>query len=245
MLVIVRTKKLLHLLQSVLAILSLTLVGGQSMTAQTTEWKYMHKGNRAFEAQDYAEAELNYLKALKENPRSSRALFNLGDVQLAKNNPQAAYDYFDQSLKLESDTLVQAMACHNQGYIYHTTAMSSTKEEERQQYLRMAIERYKESLRKNPLDEDTRYNLALCQKLLKPSPEQQGQNQNQQKDSQQQDEQQQQKQEQQQPQQSENSQDDRKTDQLLNLSRQAEKRTKEKVDKALQNPRQKRLEKNW
>ena len=98
--------------------------------AQTDEWKYMHKGNRAFEAQDYDEAGLCYLNAIQENSTSSRALFNLGDVQLAKNNPQAAYDYFEKSIKLEKDTLVKAMAYHNQGYIYHASAMSSTKEDE-------------------------------------------------------------------------------------------------------------------
>lgn len=218
-----------------------------SSFAQTDEWKYMHKGNRAFHAQDYAEAEMCYLNALKENPRSARALFNLGDVQIAKNNAQAALDYFDKSLDLETDSLVQAMAYHNQGYIYQSGAMSSTKEEERQQLLLKAIDKYKHSLRRNPADDETRYNLALCQKLLKPNPENQGQNNQQQdnKQQQQQNEQQKEQQQQQQQQQSAEQRDDKKSEQLMNLSRQAEKRTKQKVDKAMQNPRKMRLEKNW
>lgn len=212
------------------------------VTAQTDEWKYMHKGNRAFEMQDYAEAEMCYLKALQLNPRSAQVLFNLGDVQLAKNNAEAALDYFDKSLNLSSDTLIQSMAYHNQGYIYQAAAMSSTKEDERQKLLLQAIEKYKHALRRNPLDDDTRYNLALCQKLLKPSSNQSQQQQQNQENQQEQQEQQEQPQQQPQPQ---SQQDDKKSEQLLNLSKQAEKKAKQKVDKALQNPRKMRLEKNW
>ena len=212
-----------------------------TVTAQTEEWKYMHKGNRAFEAQDYAEAEMCYLKALQLNPRSAQALFNLGDVLLAKNNAEAALDYFDKSLNMNPDTLIQSMAYHNQGYIYQAAAMSSTKEDERQKLLVQAIEKYKHALRRNPMDDDTRYNLALCQKLLKPSSNQSQQQQQQNQENQQD----QQEQQERQQQQSQPQQDDKKSEQLLNLSKQAEKKAKQKVDKALQNPRKMRLEKNW
>lgn len=198
----------------------------------------MQKGNRAFENKDYSKAELNYLNVLKAHPSSAEALFNLGNTQLGKNNAQAALDYFEKAKQSSADTTLTAMALHNQGYVYQASAMSSTKENERQQHLRTAIDHYKQALRLNPADNNTRYNLALCQKLLK--------------DSQQQDEQQdashnQQQNEDQQQQQAEEQQkkDGKQTQQLLNLAKQAEKRAKEKVDKAMKNQRPKNLEKNW
>ena len=210
--------------------------------AQTTEWKYMNKGNRAFDNKDFSKAELNYINVLKANPNSAEALFNLGNVQLGKNNAQAALDFYEKVRQCATDTALNAITCHNQGYIYQASAMSSTKEDERQKALRVAIDYYKQALRLNPTDDNTRYNLALCQKLLKDS-EQQNQNQNQQpEDSQSQDNQSEQKQQQSEPQEQK---EDKQTQQLLNLAKQAEKRAKEKVDNAMKNRRPKSLEKNW
>lgn len=207
--------------------------------AQSAEWKNIQKGNRAFENKDYSKAELNYLNVLKTHPSSAEALFNLGNTQLGKNNAQAALDYFEKAKQSSADTTLTAMALHNQGYVYQASAMSSTKEDERQQHLRTAIDHYKQALRLNPADNNTRYNLALCQKLLKDSQQQSQQQDEQQQDaSQNQDQQQQQTEEQQ-------KKDDKQTQQLLNLAKQAEKRAKEKVDKAMKNRRPKNLEKNW
>ncbi len=216
----------------------LTLVA----TAQTTEWKYMNKGNRAFENKDFSKAELNYLNVLKGKPNSAEALFNLGNVQLGKNNAQAALDYYEKVKQCSTDTALNAITCHNQGYVYQASAMSSTKEDERQKALRIAIDYYKQSLRLNPADDNTRYNLALCQKLLKDS-EQQSQNQDQKpEDSQSQDNKSEQKTQQSEPQEQK---EDKQTQQLLNLAKQAEKRAKEKVDNAMKNRCPKSLEKNW
>ena len=140
--------------------------------AQTEEWKYINKGNKAFENKDYKKAERNYLSVLKKNSNSPEALFNLGNTQLGLNNPQTALEYYEKVKQLSNDTILNAMTNHNQGWVHQALAMSSTKEEERQQNLRIAIEYYKQSLRLNPADNNTRYNLALCQKLLKDSMQQ-------------------------------------------------------------------------
>ena len=208
---------------------------------QTTEWKLTTQGNRAFQRKDYSQAEINYMNVLKNNPKSVAALFNLGNVQLAKGNAQAAFDFFQQCQNASHDTSLTALALHNQGYIYQATAMSSTKEDERQRALREAINYYKQSLRINPSDHNTRYNLALCQKLLKEIPSNNQQSQ-QSPEPQSADQQEQPNQQQEQQQQNSN---DKQTQQLLNLAKQAEKRAKEKVDKAMRNRRPKNLEKNW
>lgn len=212
--------------------------------AQTEEWKYINKGNKAFENKDYKKAERNYLSVLKENPNSPEALFNLGNTQLGLNNPQTALEYYEKVKQISNDTILNAMTNHNQGWIYQALAMSSTKEEERQKNLRIAIESYKQSLRLNPSDNNTRYNLALCQKLLKDSMQQsQKKSENKEQQSETQDDQSQQQQRKQQD--TEKDKDDKKTQQLLNMAKQAEKRAREKVDKAMKNGRSRSLEKNW
>ena len=221
--------------------LLLTILTLCPSVGQTTVWKHTTQGNRAFERKDYSQAEINYLNVLKENPQSAPALFNLGNVQLAKGNAQAALDYFQRVHNVAPDTSLAAQVFHNQGYIYHATAMSSTKEDERQRALREAIEYYKQSLRLNPADDNTRYNLALCQKLLKDIPPSSQQSQ---QTPEPQSVEQQEQQNNQQEQQQQNS-NDKQTQQLLNLAKQAEKRAKEKVDKAMKNRRTKNLEKNW
>ena len=211
--------------------------------AQTPEWKYMYKGNKAFENKDFQKAERHYLNVLKENPKSAEALFNLGNTQLGLNNAQAAMEYYEKVKQCSVDTSLNAMTHHNMGYIFQASAMSTTKEDERQQHLRLAIEQYKQALRINPHDDNTRYNLALCQKLLKDSMQQ---SQNEQDNQEQQEEQQNEQGEQQKQQDTpQDPKEDKQMQQLLNLAKQAEKRTKEKVDKAMKNRRQKGLEKYW
>ena len=118
-----------------------------------------------------------------------------------------------------------------------------------------AVEAYKESLRNNPKDDETRYNLALAQKQLQDQQQNQDQNQDQDKQDQQkeqdkqQDQQkdQQQNQDQQQPSQPEkkdNEMSKENAEQLLNSVMQDEKDVQDKVKKqqVLQGGR---LEKDW
>lgn len=216
------------------SLIFLLLTGFIGTKGQTLSWKLMHQGNRAFSSGHYDEAEKNYLKALTLYPNNARAAFNLGDTYLAKNNPQEALKQYDAAIRTEQNKTVKAMAYHNRGYIYQT--MAGQNQEKRGEFLKQAIEEYKEALRNNPTDNDTRYNLALCQKQLKD-------NQNQPRKQPQQQSQSQQQPQPPQQQKSDPQQADPRTEQLLNLSRQAERRAREKVNNA--RPRHKTLDKNW
>ena len=208
-------------------------------TAQTYDWKQVQKGNRAFDRKDYTAAELHYLGAAGNDLTTPVLNFNLGNVQLGKGSAKASLEYFERvSNSVSTDTTLRAMAYHNQGYIYQASAMSTTREDERQKLLHTAIHHYKQALRLNPSDDNTRYNLALCQKLLKDSSQQQPQPQQQEASPDAPSPQSQQPTDQ--PQ-----RDEKQNQQLLNLAKQAEKRAKEKVDKAMKNKRPKNLEKNW
>ena len=124
-----------------------------------------------------------------------------------------------------------------------------------------SIEAYKQSLRMNPKDEETRYNLALAQKLLN---DQQQQNQDQQNQNQNQDQQQQQQEQKEQEQeqnQDQNEQKENKTQeqkqeneqmsrdnaqQILDAFLQDEKDTQEKVKKAQAKHQERRkTDKQW
>lgn len=227
-----------------LLLLAAVAFHAESGFAQTREYALMHQGNMAFNAKEYDKAEDCYMKVLAANPKNARALFNLADTYLAKNNAAAADSLYEMAGRLEPNRLIRAMASHNRGYILQTSALQD--QEHRQQLLREAIKHYKQALRLNPKDDDTRYNLALCQKQLKDE-EDQKQNQPQQQNRQQQQPQQdnsrqnQAQQQQQQPQ--PNPQDNKQTEQYLNLVKQEERKTLEKL-KAKQ-PRRKSLDKNW
>lgn len=214
----------------------------QAATAQTREWKLLHQGNRSFNAGDYASAEQYYREALKSDPRNTRAIFNLGDTYLAQNNPQEAMKMYADAAKSEPNKVIRAMAFHNMGYIHHKN----------KQYAE-AIKYYKEALRNNPHDEDTRYNLALCQKQLKDNQSEQDKQSNQENPSKGNDEQQpdspqnqpQKKQSDPQNEQNGEGMSDNNAEQLLNLSRQAEQDTRNKLNRQSLTPRKKSLRKNW
>ena len=208
------------------------LVTMTALYAQNTEWATLHQGNRAFKRGEWAKAEAYYRKALKENPRNSRAMFNLGDAYLAQKNGKDALKCFVNAAKEEKNPIVRAMAYHNIGFIHQNNT----------DYAK-AIEAYKEALRNNPHDEDTRYNLALCQRQRQQQQEdeqQQKQQEQQGNDSAEKNEPQQQNSEKQPDQQM----SEENIEQILNLMKQAEQQTREKLEKAVQ-PRRKQLNKSW
>lgn len=196
-------------------------------TAQTTEWSLLHRGNKAFRQQNFKQAENYYRRALESNPHSSRAAFNLGDAYLAQKNTKDALTQYINAAKAETDPTIRGMAYHNVGYVHHLN-----KEYDK------AIDAYKEALRNNPHDADTRYNLVLAQKQRKQQQDQQKQQQKKQKE--------QQPQEQQQNQQRQQNQQmsDDNAEQLLQLARQAEQATRRKMEQA-RRPQPRQLNKNW
>ena len=204
-------------------------------------------GNQQFFKGNTEKAAAYYRKVLHKSPSNSRAMFNLADTYLTKGDVKAADSLYNRVTQIDKNSQIRAMAWHNRGYISQMAALKNKEQE--QNMLRQAIEHYKQSLRLNPRDNRTRYNLALCQKQLKNDPNKQNnkdkqQNKKQQQDKQQnknqQNKQQQQKQEQQKQQ---SPQDKQQMQQYMNLSKQAEKRALEKLKQ--HQPRQRSLQKNW
>ncbi len=227
----------MNTLQKSYLVLLLLLMGG-SVFAQKTEKEYVRSGNRSYNDSLFIKAEVDYRKALEVNPVSTDAMFNLGNALLMQQKAQEAMEQYEAVAKLEQDKNKLAQVYHNMGVILQAA----------QQYA-PCIEAYKESLRNNPKDNETRYNLALAQKMLKDQQQnQQNQDQQQQQDQQdnQQDQQndQQDQQDQNQQQQERDEMSKENAQQLLNAVMQDEKNVQDQVKKQLQ-IQGKKLEKDW
>lgn len=223
----------------------LLLMVAVSVSAQKAERDFIRKGNRLYKDSVYVNAEVNYRKALEVNPKSTVSIFNLGNTLAQQNKPKEAMEQYVAATKIEKEKSNLAQIYHNMGVIFQS-----------QQDYAKAVEAYKQSLRNNPKDDETRYNLALAQKLLKDqqqNQQNQDQNQEQQKQDQQQDkkdqnkDQQQQNKDQQQPpqpQKKDNEMSKENAEQLLNSVMQDEKEVQDKV-KQQQVIQGGRLEKDW
>ena len=213
------------------------LVGGTNAVAQTDR-NLIRQGNRAFKSQKWAAAETQYRKAIFKNQKNPQAIYNLGCALLAQQKDSLAMIQFGNAAQLESNILRRSKSYHNMGVV-----MQNHRE------YAQAIEYYKMALRCNPQDNETRYNLALCKKLLKNN--QQNQNNKNNKDKNKNDKNKDKKNENQDKNNSDkNKQNQEKmsrdnAEQLLNAAIQQEKATKRKMQKAMSQPRRKVYDKNW
>ena len=228
--------------RKVAATLMLLMVA-MSVSAQTDR-QYIRQGNKQFDAGDYPNAEVSYRKAVEKNPKNPQAAYNLGNALLAQKKDSAAIEQFQNASKLETNPLRKYQSFHNIGVICQSHKMYGE-----------AIEAYKNALRLNPTDDETRYNLILC-KHEKQKQDQNKQNQDQNKNDQKKDDQKdQQKQDQnkdkdkdkkedkQQEQKPQMSKDN--AEQLLNAAMQQEKQTQDRLKKAQQQPQRRNIQKNW
>ena len=201
------------------------------------ERQLIKEGNKLFEEGNYQEAEIMYNKATQVNPNSPAANYNLAlslakqiktsDNDSIKNDMTAhALSLFELVPTLTKDSTLIAMAFHNMGNLSY----------ENEAY-KEAVDAYKQSLRHNPNDNDTRYNLRMAQLKLK---EQQQQQQQQDKNQQNQDQQDQDKQnqdKQNQDQQNQDKQDqDKQNQDKQNQDKQNQDKQNQNQDKAQEKP---------
>ena len=257
------TSRKIYLLITLLCCTSL-LVTAQTMT----EGDHIRKGNKFYADSLYEKAEIEYRKALELNPESVDAMYNLGNalfyqIPQSQEKGQEAMKQYTTAAKLETDKSRLAQIYHNLGTLMYMA----------QQYPQ-SVEAYKESMRNNPSDNETRYNLAKAIHMLKQQQQnqenkeqnqeqqqqqkqeqqqqqeeqqnkEQEQQQNQQQDNQQQEQQEEQQQQQQQQQQAEEQISKENAEQILNALMQDEKEIQEKQKKMMQQQRGKTLEKDW
>ncbi len=116
---------------------------------------YIYEGNKNNQTEAFIEAEKSYRKAISLSPEKSEALYNLGNTHFLDKQYDEASQRFFQTQKFATTKEAKHKAFHNMGNVY-----MQKKEYEK------AVEAYKNGLRNNPEDEETRYNYALAKKLL-------------------------------------------------------------------------------
>lgn len=226
------------------------------------ERKVIRDGVRAYDDGEFGEAEVQFRKAENINQESYEAEFNTGVALYGQEK-------YEETVKQYQALLDQTDDSEKTAQIWHNIGNSML---EAQQYA-PSIEAYKSSLRINPLDEDTRYNLAYAKQKLKEEQQQQqnqDQNQDQEKDQEKNQDQQEQEnesdqekeqeQEQQEQEQQENESDQEKeqeqqpvpreiskedAERMLKAIQQQEKDVKEKVDKEKAAAAKVKTEKDW
>ena len=199
--------------------------------------QFIRNGNRLYRQQNYAKAEIEYRKALSKNPSNPQALYNLGTALLMQQKDSAAVAQLQNAAKCETSKLRKAKVWHNVGVACQKHKLFSD-----------AIKAYEESLRNNPSDNETRYNLALCmrqQKNQKNQDKQQNKNKQKQKQKQNKNDKNNKNQNQQQQQKQQEKMSKDNAEQLLNYAEQEERQTQQRLKKHEMQPQRKRLEKNW
>jgi tetratricopeptide (TPR) repeat protein len=222
---------------------------GASFTfPQKAERKNVREGNKLYKKEKYTESEISYRKSLEVNPRSIEGTYNLGNSLYKQGKFPEAAEQYQLIAAQEKDPVKLAQVFHNLGNI----SMKNKQYDK-------SVQAYRQSLRLNPKDDETRYNLALAQKLLE---NQQNQDQSEEQQNKDQKDDQKNKEDQQQNQQQQ--QDDKKQNktqeeqqqneqmskdnaqQMLDAFLQDEKDTQEKVKKAqMQQQQRRRTEKEW
>ena len=123
----------------------------------------LRNGNKLYEKKRFAEAEVEYRKALQANPASEKARFNLATALMRQGSATAQQnDEKNPMIQAEGilanlaegaqDKLLRGKACYDLGNIAYG----------RQDYGK-AVEMYKHALRCNPDDDQARHNLRLAQ----------------------------------------------------------------------------------
>ena len=121
----------------------------------------IRKGNTAYKDSSYSDAEQLYREALMKDQSSFEASFNMADAIYKQERYSEAYSLFKALSEKTDDKIKKSESYHNLGN-------SLLKE----QKLDEAIEAYKNALRNNPKDFDTKHNLAYAMRMKNQSQEQ-------------------------------------------------------------------------
>ena len=134
--------------------LPLMVVAQGEVRTQQAE-NYIFEGNEAFDALDGVAAEKNYRRAIATGTKTDIARFNMG-ATLQQDN------YVDEALRAYADVTKTTKERPNKHRTFHNigNALMQIKD------YKGAVEAYKNALRNNPNDDETRYNYALAKKML-------------------------------------------------------------------------------
>ncbi len=209
------------------ALLVILLFSGLSSMEAQNERKVIRHGVKSYEKGEYGEAEVQFRKAGDLNRESFEAGFNTGAALYGQEKYDETVKQYESMVDMAGDPGARAQVWHNIGNSLL----------EAQQYA-PGIEAYKNSLRLNPGDQDTKYNLAYAKQKLQEQQQQQQQQQDQNDQQQDQDKQDQQQDQDKQDQNEQQQQDQDKQDQNEQQQQQQEQDQQDQNEQQQQQPLQ-------
>lgn len=129
------------------------------------------EGNEAFAEKKYTNAEADYRISQSKFPKKAIASYNLGNSIYRQKQAAEAKFQFAKAIKVAKSKTDKHKAFHNLGNCLMT-----------EKNYEGAVDAYKNALRNNPNDEETRYNFALAKKMLENNPPKSEDNKNKNKD---------------------------------------------------------------
>lgn len=193
-------------------------------------------GNKQYSQKDYVHAEISYRKVLNKDNNNIVACYNLARTLQVQNKDSEAKILYEKVIKLKDASSARVSSYYNLGTLL-----------QKEKNYGEAIETYKKVLRIDPNHNKARYNLELCKKQQqqkkKHSAGGRNKSNNNQKKNQKRNgdnkngESNQAK--------NRNSMSRDNAQQLLNAAMQQEKETQERLSKAMKQPSDRKLDKNW
>ena len=124
---------------------------------------HLSQGALAIQNNEFITAEVAYRKAIAIEENKATGSYNLGNAYYKNSKNEEALSRFVNAAKVATTKPQAHQAFHNLG-----NALMNQKE------YSGAVEAYKNALRNNPSDDQSRYNLALAKDLLEKNPPQEG-----------------------------------------------------------------------
>ena len=225
----------------------LLLVLSTSSFAQNKK-SFLRDGNELYYDSSYNDAEMQYRKSLEKDQDYFNASFNLADAVYKQER-------YEESSALFDALIDNAPTENDLAKVYHNLGNSLTQE----QKLEEAIEAYKNALRINPNDAETRHNLALSKKQKQEQEQQEGKKEenkeekkDQEKDKEGEDKQEQNKEQEKEEEEKENQPEDKKeemskedAEKMLEAIQQEEKELQEELQKKKVKGKRVKVLKDW
>lgn len=111
----------------------------------------VYKGNELLGEDNYVEAEMEYRKAISESPNKATGAYNLAHSYYKKGS-------FNEALFRSQEAANNAKTKDEKHRAFHNIGNILMQNEQ----CKEAVEAFKNALRNNPTDEETRYNFALA-----------------------------------------------------------------------------------
>ena len=138
-----------------ISILGIVMLTTAKCSAQSTN-SLLREGNKNYNKEKYNNATESYSKALQKAPHDVRAAFNQADALYKLNELDKSKEMFAAVAKASTNTDIQSKSFYNIGNIHY-----------KQEKWEESVKAYKESLKRNPKDEDAKYNLMMAMDKIK------------------------------------------------------------------------------